>query len=954
MNLDHVQAELRPRLPWEAADLGLALGRQHAAALARAWLVVAWPVWLAAAVLLWLAPMWAWLPLWWLKPFMGVMPAFVLSRRLFGIAPTRGDTTRALWTWLRHRALADLTVARPRRRRGVLQIVRILEGPRTPKARLDLFYETTPSWLIKGCLLIELGLLAGLVVAVFWFGPSAWLPWSDENGGFEAWWDSLLEGDGDAAGMHRFAIIYTVAYAVAGAVSELIYLSCCFGCYLNTRAEIEGWDIEIAFKRLSRRVASILVPTTTACLVAACLVGAAPPASAQGDASSPVAAVTEEIAADRTTVDFSESEPDDPGASGSPEQTAARILDHPDFTIHRELKTRWRPDVRDVGSGDMSWLKPLVWVLAVLVILAVIAGLGWLVYKAAGWADQLPGRLPPGPSPVAVAGLDVRPESLPDDPLGTARQWWVEGRHRDALSLLYRAALSWMIHQGGVSIEEGDTEGECVRRVQTTPATAEFSRYFHQLTRAWLGLAYAGDTPAASTWDTLCGAWPFQRVTAGPASRPDPKRRRSMPWVLAALVLLTGCGRFEPREETKGFLGPARYNPFLAVSRLNEEYGVTSGTSFTLIQELKEDDGRFGQWVVSPSVIVNELSARQLLDRVASGDHAIVAVSDLLVYEEMGHAPPRWMKDEAPAEGKDPDRERESWRKRQLGEEPEDDDGESEAPPSFFGRFRPRGEGSTGERLRTNLEAISPGTLHLMDRAGVSFAAECDEFAVTEYEGRTRGHPEWDWPAAFVTHDDPDTPPARVLTVSYGDGRLTFLPSLRPFTNLRLANGQNASLWFDLIVDDDEYAPGVCFIRGSGASFFAVLWEHGWRSLVAAAAALGLWLWAVTKRFGPAPAAPAPAPATALASLAATGAFLVRQRQVPALLAPWSESLLARWRRSQPLEHDTGFDRFVADMAPVVGMSADDIRACFSPPRRLRPGQFIDLARRLWRLERAL
>ena len=910
MNLDHVQAELRPRLPWEAADFGLALGRRYAGALLREWMSTAWLAWSLALALLFVAPLWAWVPLWCLKPMMSVRPAFYLSRQLFGIVPARGAARQALFTWFARRSWADLTFARFRRRRGILQIVRILEGAHAPKERLKLFHQTTPSWLIKGCLLIEVGLYVGLIMLVFWFGPERWVPWSEESGGFQGFFDNLSNNDLDPAAEFRFGVICTVAYAIASSVSELAYIASCFGCYLNTRTELEGWDLEIAFKRLTARAAKLFAPTLLAfLLIAGCLL--APSARAQ------------EVA---PTVE-------------TPEQIAERITADPDFIIHKETKSKWRWNERSGSSVDFSWFNLLVYPLAVLVIVAAVAGLVWVLVRSAGMRrDWVP--LPNGP--LAVAGLDVRPESLPNDPLGTARSWWIEGRHREALSLLYRAALSWMIHQGGVEIEAGDTEGECTRRVAATPSTAKLSAYFQQLTKAWLGLAYAQSPPSAATWDALCAAWPF-RNPAKP-SNPSPI---SVAVLVLACGLLTGCGgRFDDTEEIKGYRGEARYNPYLAVSRLNEETGEATRTSFSLLKELAEqDESGSAQWVLTPSLLVNERTAEKLLGRVAEGDHLLLALSELYQFEEMGLAPARWINDKTPVAENEEDR-RERWRERQLDES----DDEEGLIPSFPGENDTAPQ-STGDRLRKRLEKHAPGAAMIMESAGVRFADEVDEAAATTVDVEDIGSPDWDWPAAFMSnHETDDSSAQRVLTVEYGDGWITFMPSTRPFTNLRLAQARNASLWQSLV---DWHGGEVCFIRGSGASFFAVLWEYGWRALIAAMLALALWLWAVTKRYGRLPPLRVPPPLDAKAGLIATGGFLVRKKQVPALLAPWAESLYARWRRNQPAEPEPTHARFLAEVAPAAGLSADEAADCFSPSERTRPRNFLLLAQRLWRLGRA-
>jgi hypothetical protein len=488
-----------------------------------------------------------------------------------------------------------------------------------------------------------------------------------------------------------------------------------------------------------------------------------------------------------------------------------------------------------------------------------------------------------------------------------------------------------------VEIEAGDTEGECTRRVASTASTASLSVYFQQLTRAWLGLAYAQSPPSATTWDNLCAAWPFQNPI-----KPNRSSATGTAMLLLACALLSGCGgRFEDSEETTGYKGEARFNPYLAVTRLNDEFDLSTRTSFSLLKELAQHDGyTSSQWVVTPSLLVNEHAAEKLLDRVADGDHLVMALSELFYYEEMGAKPPQWVSDKKSI-AEDENARRKRWREKQLA-----DHDDEENPFADFKKKEPTFD-STGVRLRKHLEKFTPGAAMVMKEAGVRFADEVDEDRVDE---ESFGSRDWDWPAAFIfSNGSEDTPAQRVMTIEYGDGRITFLPSMRPFTNLRLANDRNASLWHSLV---DWHGGEVFFIRGSGTSFLAILWEYGWRALIALLVALALWLWAVTKRFGRLPARRVPPPLDAKAGLVATGSFLLRKKQVPALLAPWAESLYSRWKRNQPAEPEPTQARFLAQVAAEAGLSEQEAAECFSPSERTRSRKFLSLAKRLWQLGR--
>jgi hypothetical protein len=102
-----------------------------------------------------------------------------------------------------------------------------------------------------------------------------------------------------------------------------------------------------------------------------------------------------------------------------------------------------------------------------------------------------------------VQGLDIRPESLPEN-IGAAALALLEaGREREALSLLYRGALSRAVHRHGIAILASATEGEALRAVNATldPPRAA---YFADLVALWQRAVYAGERVSAEPIDRLC------------------------------------------------------------------------------------------------------------------------------------------------------------------------------------------------------------------------------------------------------------------------------------------------------------------------------------------------------------------------------------------------------------------------------------------------------------------
>jgi hypothetical protein len=102
-----------------------------------------------------------------------------------------------------------------------------------------------------------------------------------------------------------------------------------------------------------------------------------------------------------------------------------------------------------------------------------------------------------------VRDLDVRPESLPDDVGAAAWTLWQAGRVPEAMSLLYRGALSRLIHEYRVPITSSTTESECLElaRAELEPPAL---RYVTQVVRAREASIYGGRALSLAMGEALC------------------------------------------------------------------------------------------------------------------------------------------------------------------------------------------------------------------------------------------------------------------------------------------------------------------------------------------------------------------------------------------------------------------------------------------------------------------
>jgi len=195
---------------------------------------------------------------------------------------------------------------------------------------------------------------------------------------------------------------------------------------------------------------------------------------------------------------------------------------------------RWKSDAaedeRDKKTPPSApWLFELVRWFAesarVLMWLLGAAAVGVLLVFLRRWV-KLHAEDPAGRAfvlPSHVRDLDIRPESLPDDIGLAARALWLRGEQRAALSLLYRGALSRLVHGHAVPIRAASTEGECVR-IASRSLPEDSSAFFERLVGAWQVAVYGAHTPEAASVLALCDEFDQQlpAAAATPAAATAP------------------------------------------------------------------------------------------------------------------------------------------------------------------------------------------------------------------------------------------------------------------------------------------------------------------------------------------------------------------------------------------------------------------------------------------------
>ncbi|WP_296256668.1 MULTISPECIES: DUF4129 domain-containing protein [unclassified Pseudomonas] len=520
MRLTEACVAIRPRNPWEAVDLGVLLARQHRGLLMTSWAIVTLPIFALLTTALWDHPSVVVLVFWWLKPAYERLSLLILSKALFGAPPSLGQALKAWPGALRPQLLASLTWRRFSLSRSFNLPVQQLEGlDGIPQAqRIALLGQKNP-WVARGLTsmgsTLEMCFWIGLVLLFYAFIPQqVELDWS---------WRSLLEIEG---GWKWLEHLTNAFYALILIVWGPIYVSCGFALYLNRRTTLEGWDIELAFRRLRQRV----VGSAYALLLAACIGFGFLPSStmAQDTVDEPsyscplppldLPQTEDQLAAPDTPRLLSQ-----PLTSEASQNAIKAVLNSPPFKNPKSV-SGWRlPDRKHgAGTGDTPhWLARLVTgllyagntlstVFQALLWTCIALAAAWILWRYRAWFGTFVNQGKPESSvrltaPRQLFGLQVDTESLPDDVASAAETLWAQSP-REALSLLYRALLNRLLTDYQLPLKNADTEGQVLARVAALdqPSLHDYSQ---ELTGHWLNLAYGHQMPTRDVQKTLCERW---------------------------------------------------------------------------------------------------------------------------------------------------------------------------------------------------------------------------------------------------------------------------------------------------------------------------------------------------------------------------------------------------------------------------------------------------------------
>ncbi len=518
MQVESLAVALRKRSNMEAIDLGFALARYWFRELWLAWLIGALPIFLVTVLFILIidnkyTASIVFFIFWWLKPLYEQPLLYILSRQLFSEPVSLNYIFRNYFQIIKPQITALLFWRRLSLSRSFNNPVAMLEGltGKERSERLNILHaqQSNSSQLLTiVCIHLEMLLYLSLLSFAFMLIP-----------------EELLEGDFFDIVTSDSLVSSLVTYFSYFVVMSLIapfYVAAGFSLYITRRTKLEGWDIELAFKRLKNRVSNgslkteksrnILITVITFVLFLSSQFVINTPVYAEQNISSTTISEENIVVTQETSKETIQQvlERDDFGKVSKEKQwvyinTDEEKPDEPPKWLEKFFKWLFGDFAQNEKSTSLQILEFLIW-------LGIAALVVWLLRKYTNWMQwintETKTKITGNKSvPSKIAGMDISQESLPEDILTTFNTLLNQKRYRQALSLLYRASLSRIIQRGDIEIPSSATERECSQIVSKTRNPNE-ANYFKLLTHAWILLAYGNRMPSESTLSQLRDSWP--------------------------------------------------------------------------------------------------------------------------------------------------------------------------------------------------------------------------------------------------------------------------------------------------------------------------------------------------------------------------------------------------------------------------------------------------------------
>jgi len=472
----------------EAADTGLLLWRESFISFIPFFAI---PFWLCAFILRLLpgdTQYFSWLILWFLKPLFDRPVLHIISVRFFesvtGMKRLFKGLGKSLWRGLP----GDLLWRRFSPLRAAMMPVYVLEYGRPSKKtsneikkRKDLLKKSGIGYcffLTLWGIALEIALLTG---EIFFFAITA------DFFSLEVW---PITGDFSK----NTEIFIFAAWCFNYMFVETLYVCMGFSLYINSRIDVEGWDIEIMFrnfaKKLNKNKSGVLAAVFLICLF---------------------------IPVNTFTQDW---KIEDSPEKNIPMEKLQKILDSPDFGGEIDswgIKFKKKPDDRDVtGFNFDAALERLRFIFAFALRFIIIICIAAAAVLIIIFVRKQVYKKKPETEESTMTILHGIPVGNPELILQKAMDFHDQKNLRMAWGYCTAAAiLSWTAYRGLV-FPPGATENECTTMACSMPSCSSYEAHaFNKLINNWINFAYAGQLPPAGSFEEAAAFCRSMRASNG-------------------------------------------------------------------------------------------------------------------------------------------------------------------------------------------------------------------------------------------------------------------------------------------------------------------------------------------------------------------------------------------------------------------------------------------------------
>ncbi len=508
MNLNEITANIRLRTPWESIDLGFSMVQKWWISIYLPFAILTFGI---ASVLYLIFPkdnLWiASLIFWWLKPLYDRLVLHILSHKLFNDELSSWEVFSALPSLIWNTGFfQSLTFRRLSLSRGfnlpIWQLEQLRGSRRSERQSvLHQIVHTYAVWLTIVMVHIELVIVISLFGLLLLF-----LPEKTANDFFVGLFSNKVEYERWIDLLDYFFYIFAVT------LIHPFYIGASFALYINRRTQLEAWDIELDFKKLALRFetqAKNALPALFCVCTLSLLLSTTPAIADQQNSRSktPVTRATEYLSDVRLPADSSK--------QVIKETMLTKELNDKQkitYWVRKEKAKKQKSGLNKFTFADFfePFAKVMGFIIEFALWILIAVALFLLFYFRDSWLHlfniQRKTKKEAYQAPEVMFGMDVRPDSLPDDIIGESRKLWNNNQHRESLSLLYRGALISLINQEQVELNDSFTEGDVLKHSRQK-VTERKQAFLTQLTDNWKLIAYAHRNPTDKQMELLFNTW---------------------------------------------------------------------------------------------------------------------------------------------------------------------------------------------------------------------------------------------------------------------------------------------------------------------------------------------------------------------------------------------------------------------------------------------------------------